>query len=74
MASDKRGDIGLQDVPNGGSDAFSNYGSDENRSDVAKDNMDMYRLGKKPEFDRNYQLLSITAFTTVAMVVSQQIA
>ncbi|KAF7194035.1 putative amino-acid permease C15C4.04c [Pseudocercospora fuligena] len=68
MDSDKRGDIELQNVPNGDSDAFSNYASDENRSDVAKDDMDMYRLGKKPEFDRNYQLLSITAFTTVAMV------
>ena len=31
------------------------------------DNAHMTRLGKKQQFDRNFQLLSITAFSVVAM-------
>ncbi|KAK1816362.1 hypothetical protein LTR12_009253 [Friedmanniomyces endolithicus] len=32
-----------------------------------KDQMNMERLGKRQEFDRNFRLLSITAFSVIAM-------
>lgn len=35
---------------------------------LVRDNADMDRLGKTQEFDRGYRLLSISAFTVVAMV------
>lgn len=67
---DKSRDIEHQHVNHGGHEVLSrSSGSDYERTEsAAKDDMDMYRLGKKPEFDRNYRLLSITAFTVVAMV------
>lgn len=69
MENDKTAGFDIENIGHHGLRIPDGLDPEKNSNEaLVRDNADMDRLGKKQEFDRGYRLLSITAFTVVAMV------
>lgn len=69
MESDKTAGFEIDNIGHHGVTIPDEHDPEKISNDaLVRDNADMVRLGKQQEFDRGYRILSITAFTVVAMV------